>query len=115
MRRHTTRVLSDRLQQDPIFRRAFTFTHQFHTLVTHRCARALPAWLAAAEASEIPELRRFAQGLRKDLPAVTAAATDPWSQGRTEGFNHRIKREKRLTYGRAHFDLLRTRVLHRTS
>lgn len=114
LRRHTTRVLSDRLQQDPIFRRAFTLTHQFHTLVTHRCARALPAWLAAAEASEIPELRRFAQGLRKDLPAVTAAATEPWSQGRTEGFNHRIKREKRLMYGRANFDLLRTRVLHRT-
>lgn len=61
------------------------------------------------------ERRRCAQGLRKDLAAVTAAATEPGSQGRTEGFHHRIKREKRPIYGGAHLDLLRPRVLHRTA
>ena len=112
--RQTTRPLSTRLE-DPAVRRVWTLVHQFHTLVRHRRGTALPAWLRAAEASAIPELQRFAQGLRKDLAAVTAAVTEPWSQGRTEGFNHKIKRLKRLMYGRANFDLLRARILHSPS
>jgi len=36
----------------------------------------------------------------------------PWSQGQTEGQITRLKLIKRQGYGRAHFDLLRQRVLH---
>jgi transposase len=43
---------------------------------------------------------------------VTAAIALPWSQGPVEGFNQKIKRLKRLMYGRARFDLLRARILH---
>ncbi|MBV8613462.1 MAG: transposase, partial [Acetobacteraceae bacterium] len=37
--------------------------------------------------------------------------TTPWSSGQAEGQITRLKMLKRQAYGRAHFDLLRQRVL----
>ncbi len=56
-------------------------------------------------------MRRFATGLRKDLDAVRAGLTEPWSNGPVEGFVHKLKLLKRQGYGRAGFDLLRARML----
>lgn len=55
--------------------------------------------------------RRLSARRTADEAAVRAALREPWSPGRTEGFNHRIKRTLRLTYGRASFPLLRARLL----
>lgn len=98
--------------EDPQVREAYTLTHLFRTLVKYRRPAALEPWIRRAEASPLPEFQRFARGLRTDLPAVTAAIREPWSQGPVEGFNCKIKRTKRLMYGRGSFDLLRTRILH---
>ncbi|MFJ4291205.1 transposase [Cupriavidus sp. NPDC089707] len=57
------------------------------------------------------ELRRFAQSLRADLPAVRAAFKLPWSNGQTEGPVNRLKFLKRQMYGRASIELLRLRVM----
>ncbi|MCY0897328.1 MAG: transposase [Firmicutes bacterium] len=86
---------------DPTIREAFTLGQLFRTMVKHR----------RAEASGLPEFRRFAAGLRRDFAAVHAALSLPWSQGPTEGLHHKIKRIKRLMYGHANFDLLRARIL----
>ncbi|OHV38527.1 transposase [Parafrankia soli] len=56
-------------------------------------------------------LHRYANGLERDLAAVSAGLTQPWSSGPVEGHVNRIKMLKRQMYGRAHFDLLRKRVL----
>jgi transposase len=40
--------------------------------------------------------------------------TGPYSNGPTEGNVNRLKLIKRAMFGRANFDLLRLRVLHRT-
>ena len=71
----------------------------------------LDGWLVEAEASKAPAMRRFAAGLRKDLPAVRAGLTREWSNGPMEGFVHKLKLLKRQGYGRAGFDLLRARIL----
>ena len=63
------------------------------------------------EVAEIPELRAFAAGLRRDWDAVQAGLTLPWSSGAVEGHVNRIKMLKRQMYGRANVDLLRSRVL----
>ena len=79
---------------------------------THRdLQRHLDGWLADAEASEALVMRRFAAGLKKDLPAVRAGLTERRSNGPVEGFVHKLKLLKRQGYGRANFDLLRTRML----
>ncbi len=85
----------------------------FFALLRQRQADGLAAWLEAADASGIAELAAFAQGVRRDLPAIRAAFVSPWSQGQTEGQITRLKLLKRQMYGRANFDLLRQRVLYR--
>jgi hypothetical protein len=58
----------------------------FAKILTRRRGRAsLDDWLAAASASGIPELRSFANGIRKDHDAVANAVTLQWSSGRVEG------------------------------
>ena len=59
------------------------------------------------------ELRGFASGIKRDYAAVKAALSLPWSQGQVEGQITRLKLLKRQMYGRAHFDVLRSRVLRR--
>jgi hypothetical protein len=46
-------------------------------------------WLSAVEASQIPELRRFAQGLLKDKSAVVAGLTLSYSNGPVEAQVHK--------------------------
>ena len=67
-------------------------------------------WLAAVAGSSCAELRSFADGLRQDEAAVSAALTEPWSNGPVEGQVNRLKTIKRQMYGRAGFQLLRARV-----
>ncbi|ESQ01361.1 putative IS6 family transposase [Streptomyces sp. GBA 94-10 4N24] len=61
----------------------------------------------------MPSLHAFVNGLERDLAAVTAGLTLPWSSGVVEGHVNRIKMLKRQVYGRADFALLRKRVLSR--
>jgi len=57
------------------------------------------------------KLHSFAAGIRRDLQAVTAGLTLPYSSGAAEGNVNRIKMIKRQMYGRAGLSLLRKRVL----
>jgi transposase len=75
----------------------------------------LEPWLQQATESGIPELAAFAEGVRRDLVAVQAAMTLPWSQGQTEGQVNRLNRLKRQMSGRAKLDLLRQRVRYRAA
>jgi transposase len=75
--------------------------------------RRLDTWLAQAHQSPSVELRGFASGIKRDYAAVKAGLSLPWSQGQVEGQMTRLKLLKRQMYGRAHFDLLRSRALRR--
>jgi transposase len=50
----------------------------------------LPQWIAAATASELPQLQSFAKGMQRDLAAVTAGLTLPWNSGPVEGQVNRV-------------------------
>jgi len=77
--------------------------------VRERDADALDPSLGKAQ---MTGLRGFAEGLSRDIDAVRAALAHSWSNGPTEGHVNRLKLLKRQMYGRAKFDLLRSRVLH---
>ena len=83
----------------------------FADLIRKRSAGTLSEWLTRGDASPDPDLRRFAEGIRRDEAAVHAAVTEPWSNGPVEGHVNRLKAIKRQMYGRAGFVLLRARVL----
>ena len=86
-------------------------TQEFNGMVRNLEGEKLDVWLAEAEVCAAPAMRRFAVGLKKDLPAVRAGLTETWSNGPVEGFVHKLKLLKRQGYGRAGFDLLRARML----
>ncbi|WP_443193606.1 transposase [Mycetohabitans sp. B46] len=78
-----------------------------------RAHEALASWLRQAQASGVPEMQRFAAGIGHDYDAVHAALLTPYSNSIVESHINRLKLPKRQMYGRAGFQLLRTRVLNR--
>jgi transposase len=83
----------------------------FLDLVRQRQEEQLTPWMKTAE---VGPLRFFVERLHQDEAALRAALRLEWSNGQVEGQVHRLKLLKRQMYGRAHFDLLRRRVLFRT-
>ncbi len=90
---------------------AYRLAQRFMQLLHRRQASDLLPWLEDLEATEFPEFQRFAEGIRRDLPAVLAGIESPYSNGRTEGFVNKLKTVKRQMYGRAGAPLLRHRML----
>lgn len=93
---------------------AYQLVQTFLQMLRDRSGQHLETWLNAAETSHLPEFETFAAGVRQDYAAVLAGLTLTWSNGQTEGQITRLKLIKRSMYGRAKFDLLRLRVLHRS-
>jgi transposase len=92
---------------------AYQLCQAFVLMLAERRGTDLDAWLVQAEHSGIAELKSFAQGIRRDYTAVCAAFSSRWSNGQVEAQVNCLKRKPRLMFGRAKFDLLRQRVLHR--
>jgi transposase len=103
--------LRDVLDRCEALRTVNDLVSDFAGMARERQGHHLNTWIAAAQASGIPQLRRFATGLLADYDAVRAGLTLRWSSGAVEGNVTRIKAIKRQMYGRANFDLLRRRVL----
>jgi len=91
---------------------ALDLADEFADLIRKRSSGTLSEWLARGEASLNLELRRFAEGIRRDEAAVHAAVTETWSNGPVEGHVNRLKTIKRQMSGRAGFVLLRARVVN---
>ena len=90
---------------------ALDLADEFAALIRKVSQGTLTAWLAKAESSSCPEIRRFAEGIRRDEAAVQAAVSGRWSNGPVEGHVNRLKMIKRQMFGRAGFVLLRARVV----
>ena len=99
-------------QRSETARKTYVLTQQFMSMLRLRRGQDFELWLSAVEASSIPQLRRFAQGLLKDKDAVVAGLTLSYSNGPVEAQVHKLKLVKRSMYGRAKLPLLRQRLLH---
>jgi transposase len=82
------------------------------TMLRQRQGQEFETWLSAVEASQIPELRRFARSLCQDKNAVVAGLTLSVSNGPVEAQVQKLKLVKRQMFGRAKLPLLRQRLLH---
>ena len=91
---------------------AYGLVQQFLTMVRKRQGEWLDIWIEAVQASQIPELGRFVNGILQDRDAVVAGLTEVYSNGQTEGQVHKLKLVKRSMYGRAKLPLLRQRLLN---
>ena len=70
----------------------------------------LSKWIGAVDA-DLPALRSFTTGLRRDPDAVVAGLTMGYNSGVVEDTVNRIKQLKAAMYGRAKRDLLRKLIL----
>ena len=77
--------LREQLLIHPVLAQAQQLVHVFQRGLRQRSHRTFDTWLKRCETSKIPELRRFAVGLRQDYLAVKAALHSPWSNGQTQG------------------------------
>ena len=75
---------------------------------------SLRSWLTALISSGVRELQAFAVGIDRDFDAVQNAVSTPLSNRQVEGQVNRLKTLKRGMYGRASFNLLRSRVQYRS-
>jgi len=105
--------LEDILHRNTDLASLYQLVQHFRELMHTRGVDQLNNWMQQALKSPYPELKSFVAGLRKDWDAVSAAFTVEWSNGMVEGQVNRLRLIKRQMYGRANFDLLRLRVLHR--
>jgi transposase len=80
----------------------------FQIMIRKKAGEELDDWIDRAKAGL---LASFASGVMKDRAAVTAAITNTWSNGQTEGQITRLKLIKRQMYGRAKLDLLESRLI----
>jgi transposase len=85
----------------------YHLVQEFFRLVRSHQGTQLDSWISQAEASNIPEPRRFTNGRERDKAAVLAGLTLIPSLGQTEGQVTRMKLIKRMMFGRAGFALLR--------
>jgi transposase len=90
---------------------AHPLVQEFARLLRERRVEGLDPWLQQAATSGVTEVKRFAQGLRRDEAAVRAAFSLSYSSGQIEGQVNKLKLLKRSMYGRAKLDLLRRRTL----
>ncbi len=92
----------------PELARSRRIIEDFQTMIRTRTSPTLISWIDDASQSLVAS---FARGIAKDIDAVRASITEPWSNGQTEGQITRLKLVKRQMYGRAKLDLLEARVI----
>lgn len=104
--------VSELLAHSPAINAGLKLVKDFQALLGGKKEQEFDHWREAVKQSELKELQSFSDGLLKDEAAVRAAMTYEWSNGQVEGSVNRLKMIKREMFGRAGFDLLRSRVLH---
>jgi len=103
------RFLLDELgTRAPEIASASVLARQFIAVINGDDPGRLDTWLAEAAGSE---LQALATGIKRDIDAARAAITEIWTTSPVEGQISRVKAIKRQMYGRAHYPLLRKRVL----
>lgn len=102
----------------PLFSQAFPqvfnlyqMIHSFRKLLIEKEPKRLTEWINRYSETEFAPVQSFVSSLLQDLPAILNSVKEPWSNGLAEGHVNRLKLIKRTMYGRAHFQLLRNKLL----
>jgi transposase len=101
----------DFLKRTPDFATMRHLLLSFRSILCNGKVSSLARWIQEAEATGIAAIGKYVRQLKRDRKAVEHAVEYQWSNGPVEGHINRLKTIKRQMYGRAGFELLRSRVL----
>jgi transposase len=101
----------DYLKRTPDFAKMRHLVLSFRSILCKGKVSSMKRWIEEAEAARIAAMNKFVRRLKQDREALENAVEYVWSNGPVEGHINRLKTLKRQMYGRAHFELLRARVL----
>ncbi|WP_203546867.1 MULTISPECIES: transposase [Mesorhizobium] len=101
----TERFLHHLHEHAPELSIAAGLARRFAAMIRGNDDAGLGQWIDDAMNSELATL---AAGLSRDIEAVRAPITQPWSTSPVEGQINHLKTIKRQMYGRAAYPLLRT-------
>jgi len=104
----TERFLRHLRENAPELSIAGELARRFAVLIRGDDDAGLEQWIEDAKNSDLASL---AAGIGRDIKAVRAAITQPWSTSPVEGQINRLKAIKRQMYGRSGYPLLRNRLL----
>jgi transposase len=99
------------LKRTPDFATMRHLVLSFRSILRNGTVSSLKRWIKKAEAAGIAAISKFIRQLKRDREAVENAVAHRWSNGPVEGHINRLKTVKRQMYGRAGFELLRSRIL----
>lgn len=72
-------------RRSPVLTELVGHVRRFADMMSNLHGANLPQWMDAVTADDLPGLHSFVDGLKRDLPAVTAGLTLPWRSGAVEG------------------------------
>ena len=99
------------LKRTPDFATMRHLELSFRSILHNGTVSSLKRWIKKADAAGVAAISKFIQQLKRDREAVENAVAYSWSNGPVEGHINRLKTVKRQMYGRAGFELLRSRIL----
>jgi transposase len=105
------RTIVEFLKQNPDLVAMRRLVLSFRSILCRGRVTSLRRWIKEAEGAGIAGLSKFVRQLKRDQAAVENAVKHDWSNGPVEGHINRLKAVKRQMYGRAGFELLRSRIL----
>lgn len=106
-----TEQVKNAFHKYPLLEKLHDLVWNFKAILLSGEKEELQTWLQKAESLELAELNSFLNGLKKDIDAVINALMFPYSNGLAEGSVNKLKTIKRIMYGRASFELLRSKLL----
>ena len=84
---------------------------QFRNMFEKKSREALSEYIAAYKNCELESIKRFTEGIEKDITPVTNAVVEEYSNGFVEGTNNKLKLIKRVGYGRCKLPLLKSKII----
>ena len=93
------------------FKEMYEAMKTFYNVIKGNETVALIRWMKSYWSTNIPSLRTFIIGIKKDFHAVRNTIKYNITNGITEGFVNKLKAVKRSMYGRAGLDLLKNKLV----
>jgi transposase len=103
------------LDANPKLAVGYHLKEEFQRILSQHDVEALDDWITNAAQSELKPFQSLAKGMTHDQEAIRNCINLPWSTAQCEGQICQVKLIKRQGYGRANLDLLRQRILHRST